>query len=117
MGDNDFPAVMANGGQFLSGYMQRKGLYQQSGTDIPEGSMRYVVEQQLGGPLKGEVEIAGLVRHPPTQSSRLRTLTLLLWINCSSGACSVQAFPQNPSQALNFQVLSDHADSTRQDLH
>lgn len=59
MVDNDFPTVMANGGQFLSGYMQRKGLYQQSGTDIPEGSMRYVVEQQLGGPLKGEVEIAG----------------------------------------------------------
>ena len=65
MGDNDFPTVITNGGQFLSGYMQRKGLYQQSGTDIPEGSMRYVVEQQLGGPLKGEVEIAGQIRSLP----------------------------------------------------
>ena len=59
MSDNDFPTVMANGGQYLSGYVQRKGLYQQSGTDIPEGSMRYVVEQQLGGPLKGEVQLSG----------------------------------------------------------
>jgi len=65
MGDNDFPPVMANGGQFLSGYMKRKGLYEEQGTDIPGGSMRYVVEQQLGGPLTGEVEIAGQIRSLP----------------------------------------------------
>ena len=26
MGDNDFPAVMANGGEFLQGYTRKRGL-------------------------------------------------------------------------------------------
>jgi len=67
VGDNNFPTVVANGGEFLSGYMKRKGFYEEGGTDIPGGSMRYVVEQQLGGPLKGEVEIAGSPGYPLTE--------------------------------------------------
>ena len=36
MGDNDFPTVMANGGKsFVDGYIRRKNLYSQSGSDIP----------------------------------------------------------------------------------
>lgn len=60
MGDNDFPTVMANGGNtFLSGYMKRKGFYGEEGTDIPGGSVSYETEQELGKPMTGEVQIAG----------------------------------------------------------
>lgn len=60
MGDNDFPTVMANGGNtFLSGYLKRKGFYGEEGTDIPGGSVSYETEQELGRPMTGEVQIAG----------------------------------------------------------
>ena len=38
MGDNDFPAVMANGGgkNFLSGFVKGMSKYSQSGTDIDD---------------------------------------------------------------------------------
>ena len=54
MGDNDFPAVMANGGKsFVDGYIRRKNLYSQSGSDIPALS----VEQELGKPAIETVRI------------------------------------------------------------
>ena len=52
MGDNDFPAIMANGGKsFLDGYMKRKDLYSQSGTSIPDLSI------ELGKPAIETVKI------------------------------------------------------------
>ena len=47
MGDNDFPAVMANGGRYEARdkaakwktYRSGSSSYSQSGTDIPTGSM------------------------------------------------------------------------------
>lgn len=65
--DNDFPTVMANGGDFLSGYMKRKGFYEESGSDIPGGSVSYETEQSLGGPMTGEVQIAGSPGYPMTE--------------------------------------------------
>ena len=51
MGDNDFPAVMANGGKnFVDGYIRRKNLYSQSGSDIPDLSIERDFEQELGKP-------------------------------------------------------------------
>jgi len=51
MGDNDFPAVMANGGKnFVDGYIRRKNLYSQSGSDIPDFSVERDFEQELGKP-------------------------------------------------------------------
>ena len=58
MGDNDFPAVMANGGKsFLDGYMKRKDLYSQSGTSIPDLSIERDFEQELGKPAIETVRI------------------------------------------------------------
>lgn len=65
--DNDFPTVMANGGEFLSGYMKRKGFYEEAGSDIPGGAISYETEQSLGGPMKGEVQIAGSPGYPMTE--------------------------------------------------
>ena len=62
MGDNDFPAVMANGNgnSFLSGYMKKRGFYGEQGTDIPGGSVSYQSEQSLGEPLMEQMQIAGM---------------------------------------------------------
>ena len=56
MGDNDFPTVMANGGNgvgFLRKYLRGFQSYQQAGTDIPEESFRTDYGQEQGGPLIG----------------------------------------------------------------
>jgi|TARA_Y100000033_G_C2749519_1_gene113071 hypothetical protein len=50
MGDNDFPAVMANGGEFLQGYTKKKGLIQQEETGQPPRGAMFESEQVLGGP-------------------------------------------------------------------
>ena len=58
MGDNDFPAVMANGGKsFVDGYIKHKNLYSQSGSDIPALSVEQDFEQQLGKPAIETVRI------------------------------------------------------------
>ena len=58
MGDNDFPAVMANGGKsFVDGYIRRKNLYSQSGSDIPALSVEQDFEQELGKPAIETVRI------------------------------------------------------------
>jgi len=62
MGDNDFPTVMANGGngvRFLRKYLRGFQSYQQAGTDIPEESFRTDYGQEQGGPIFGETVIAG----------------------------------------------------------
>ncbi len=46
MGDNDFPAVMANGGKsFVDGYIRRKNLYSQSGSNIPALSLKEILNK------------------------------------------------------------------------
>lgn len=58
MGDNDFPAVMANGGKsFVDGYIRKKGLYTQSGTNIPDLEIEQDFEQELGKPAIETVRI------------------------------------------------------------
>ena len=58
MGDNDFPAVMANGGKnFVDGYIRRKNLYNQSGSGIPALSVEQDYEQELGKPAIERVKI------------------------------------------------------------
>ena len=54
MGDNDFPAVMANGGEtktFLTGFLKGRGLYSQKGTDVDDFEMEREYEQELGKPM------------------------------------------------------------------
>jgi|TARA_B100000085_G_scaffold37385_1_gene30616 hypothetical protein len=64
MGDNDFPAVMANGGEFLQGYTRKRGLIsQQEGGELPRGIL-YASDQVLGGP-----EIAQVVEFPETPTA------------------------------------------------
>ena len=59
--DNDFPAVMANGGEFLQGYTRKRGLIsEQEGGELPRGIL-YGSDQVLGGP-----EIAQVVEFPET---------------------------------------------------
>ena len=50
MGDNDFPAVMANGGEFLQGFTKRKGLIAQEESGQPFRGAMFESEQVLGGP-------------------------------------------------------------------
>tara|TARA_Y100000592_G_scaffold98881_1_gene173208 strand:+ start:938 stop:1120 length:183 start_codon:yes stop_codon:yes gene_type:complete len=58
MGDTDFPTVMANGGKsFVDGYIRRKGLYSQSGTNIPDLEVEQDFEQELGKPAIETVRI------------------------------------------------------------
>ena len=64
MGDNAFPAVMANGGEFLQGYTRKRGLIsQQEGGELPRGIL-YASDQVLGGP-----EIAQVVEFPETPTA------------------------------------------------
>ena len=57
--DNDFPTVMANGGEFLQGYTRKRGLIsEQEGGELPRGIL-YGSDQVLGGP-----EIAQVVELP-----------------------------------------------------
>jgi|TARA_S200000501_G_scaffold298684_1_gene285260 hypothetical protein len=52
--DNDFPAVMANGGQgktFLSGFVKGMNKYGQSGTDVDDFEVEREYEQELGKPM------------------------------------------------------------------
>lgn len=53
MGDNDFPAVMANGGgkNFLSGFVKGMSKYSQSGTDIDDFEIEREYEKDLGKPM------------------------------------------------------------------
>lgn len=64
MGDNDFPTVMANGGEFLQGYARKRGFIsgQQAG-ELPRG-IAYASDQVLGGP-----EIAQVVEFPETPTA------------------------------------------------
>tara|TARA_B100000035_G_C20676202_1_gene411845 strand:+ start:115 stop:411 length:297 start_codon:yes stop_codon:yes gene_type:complete len=64
MGDNDFPAVMANGGEFLQGYTRKRGLIsEQQAGELPHG-IAYASDQILGGP-----EIAQVVEFPETPTA------------------------------------------------
>jgi len=51
--DNDFPAVMANGGgkTFLSGFVKGMNKYSQAGTDVEDFEMERKYEQELGKPM------------------------------------------------------------------
>ena len=51
--DNDFPAVMANGGgkNFLSGFVKGMNKYSQAGTDIDDFEIEREYEQELGKPM------------------------------------------------------------------
>ena len=53
MGDNDFPAVMANGGgkTFLSGFVKGMNKYSQAGTDVNNFEIEGKYAQQLGKPM------------------------------------------------------------------
>ena len=53
MGDNDFPAVMANGGgkTFLSGFVKGMNKYSQEGTYVNDFEIERKYEQQLGKPM------------------------------------------------------------------
>ena len=61
MGDNDFPAVMANGGEFLQGYTKKRGLLAEQQSGEPLRGILYGSDQVLGGP-----EIAQVVEFPET---------------------------------------------------
>ena len=59
MGDNDFPAVMANLGMgFLQSYLRGHQNYSQIGTDIPGRKYETNYEQEQGGPLVSEQMIS-----------------------------------------------------------
>ena len=50
MGDNDFPAVMANGGEFLQGFTKKRGLIARKESGQPPRGILYGSDQVLGGP-------------------------------------------------------------------
>ena len=50
MGDNDFPTVMANGGEFLQGFTRKRGLIAQEESGQPPRGAMFESEQVLGGP-------------------------------------------------------------------
>ena len=50
MGDNAFPNVIANGGEFLQGFTRRKGLIAKKESGQPPRSATFESEQVLGGP-------------------------------------------------------------------
>tara|TARA_R100001015_G_C4485581_1_gene64731 strand:+ start:410 stop:598 length:189 start_codon:yes stop_codon:yes gene_type:complete len=56
--DNDFPAVMANGGgkTFLSGFIKGMNKYSQSGTDVDDLQIEREYEQELGKPMMETVK-------------------------------------------------------------
>ena len=57
MGDNDFPAVMANGA-FLQGFMKKKGMISQQETGQPARTLSYESQQMLGGPEIGQIAMS-----------------------------------------------------------
>ena len=61
MGDNDFPTVMANGGEFLQGYTRKRGLISEQEAGEPPRGVLYGSDQVLGGP-----EIAQFLELPKT---------------------------------------------------
>ena len=63
MGDNDFPAVMANGGEFLQGYTKKRGLIAEQQSGEPPRGIIYGSDQVLGGP-----EIAQVVELPEKET-------------------------------------------------
>ena len=76
MGDNDFPTVLANGGKsFVDGYIRRKNLYSQSGSDIPALEVEQDFEQELGKPAVETVKVS-LVLIPPSRLARPVTVRL-----------------------------------------
>ena len=58
MGDNDFPAVMANGGAFLDGFMRRRGFVSQQETGQPAQTLSFESQQMLGGPEIGQIAMS-----------------------------------------------------------
>ena len=56
--DNDFPAVMANGGgkTFLTGFVKGRNLISQSGTDVDDFEVEREYEQELGQPMMETVK-------------------------------------------------------------
>ena len=63
MGDNDFPTVMANGGNgvgFLREYLRGFSDYSQAGTNIPSMALSTDYGQEQGGPL-----VARTIRYTP----------------------------------------------------
>ena len=64
MGDNDFPTVMANGGEFLQGYTRKRGLISEQEAGEPPRGVLYGSDQVLGGP-----EIAQVVEFPNTEAT------------------------------------------------
>ena len=58
MGDNDFPAVMANGGEFLQGFMKKKGMISEQETGQPARTLSYESQQMLGGPEIAQVSMS-----------------------------------------------------------
>ena len=57
MGDNDFPAVMANGGEFLQGFMKKKGMISEQLMGQPAQTISYESQQMLGGPEIAQVSM------------------------------------------------------------
>ena len=57
MGDNDFPTVMANGGEFLQGFMKKKGMISEQLTGQPAQTLSYESQQMLGGPEIAQVSM------------------------------------------------------------
>jgi hypothetical protein len=58
MGDNDFPAVMANGGAFLDGFMKRRGFVSEQETGQPAQTLLFESQQMLGGPEIGQIAMS-----------------------------------------------------------
>ena len=62
--DNDFPTVMANGGEFLQGYTKKRGLISEQQVGEPPRGVLYGSDQVLGGS-----EIAHVVEVPETPTA------------------------------------------------
>ena len=60
MGDNDFPAVKANGGEFLQGFRRKRGLISKEETGQPPQTLSYESQQMLGGPEIAQVSMSGV---------------------------------------------------------
>ena len=57
MGDNDFPAVMANGGAFPDGFMKRRGFVSEQEAGQPARTLSFESQQMLGGPEIAQVSM------------------------------------------------------------
>ena len=58
--DNDFPAVMANGGEFLQEFRRKRGLISKQETGQPPQTLSYESQQMLGGPEIAQVSMSGV---------------------------------------------------------